>query len=377
MKSESVHVDDELEPFREEEGELSCGTYKTFISLNGMNTLLFPLTIFTFFVAEAFNTVFFRFLAGYEDVRDGVNEMFGDNVRLFMGILAIILLQLFLFLLIKYFLIQIVISKSNERLHEEMVQGILRSPSSYFDLTNIGNLTNKFSNDLGVLDTSLPYVVLDSLEGPIIALVMLGNIVAINFFFIIPGLINVALLVFLFLVCNKSIINAKQLDLKMKGPVFSTVNETISGLVQIRLFHRRKSLLQEFASKVNDSFKSSINFLVCSRAFGVYVSYFSLVILMIGLIMGIRNIETNESSLSSSSLAGLYGITVVFLLAINDNLQWSLRQANEMESNMVSAERCFVLRNLESEKDLRNEFDRNNKIRRLYGSKSGKSKKSL
>ena len=75
---------------------------------------------------------------------------------------------------------------------------------------------------------------------------------------------------------------------------------------------------------------------------------------MVRLIMGMINIQTDESSLSSSSLAGLYGITVVFLLSINDNLQWSLRQANEMESNMVSAERSFVLKDLPSEKHLRN-----------------------
>lgn len=287
-------------------------------------------------------------------MRNGVNEIFGDNLQMFMGILAIILLQLFVFLIIKYFLIQMVIILSNDKLHKDMIQGILRSPSSYFDITNIGNLTNKFSNDLGILDTSLPYVVLDSLEGPIIALVMLGNIVSINIYFIIPGVINIGLLVILFCVCNKSIINAKQLDLEMKDPVFSTVNETISGLVQIKVFQRRKTLLKEFAKIVNNSFRSSINFLVCSRAFGVYVSYFSLVILMVGLIMGILNIQTDESSLSSSSLAGLYGITVVFLLSINDNLQWSLRQANEMESNMVSAERSFVLKDLPSEKHLRN-----------------------
>ena len=33
-----------------------------------------------------------------------------------------------------------------------MVHGIIRSPSSYFDITPSGRLNNRFSNDLGLMD---------------------------------------------------------------------------------------------------------------------------------------------------------------------------------------------------------------------------------
>ena len=90
-----------------------------------------------------------------------------------------------------------------------MIKGLIRCPSSYFDVTPTGQLTNKFSNDLGMLDTGLGFVALDSLEGPIISLVMMGNIFAINPFFIIPGVINIVFLLLFFTFSNESIINAK------------------------------------------------------------------------------------------------------------------------------------------------------------------------
>jgi hypothetical protein len=44
-----------------------------------------------------------------------------------------------------------------------MIHGLVRSPSYYFDITPTGRLNNKFSNDLGVLDGMLPFVLVDAL----------------------------------------------------------------------------------------------------------------------------------------------------------------------------------------------------------------------
>jgi hypothetical protein len=48
-----------------------------------------------------------------------------------------------------------------------MIHGLVRSPSSYFDTTPTGRLNNKFSNDLGIMDSSLQFVLIDAIEGPI------------------------------------------------------------------------------------------------------------------------------------------------------------------------------------------------------------------
>ena len=86
-----------------------------------------------------------------------------------------------------------------------MIKGLVRSPSSYFDITPTGRLTNKFSNDLGILDTLLGFIAIDALEGPIFIVVSMVNIFIIDLFFMIPGIINLVCLIVFFLFCNQLI----------------------------------------------------------------------------------------------------------------------------------------------------------------------------
>ena len=47
-----------------------------------------------------------------------------------------------------------------------MIDGILKSHSGFFDTTPSGELINKFSSDLSILDNNLFFTLIDSIEGP-------------------------------------------------------------------------------------------------------------------------------------------------------------------------------------------------------------------
>ena len=64
---------------------------------------------------------------------------------------------------LKTFLTEIVVLQSSERVHEDMVMGVVRSPLSYFDVTPSGQITNKFSNDLGILDNEVAFTLVNVL----------------------------------------------------------------------------------------------------------------------------------------------------------------------------------------------------------------------
>jgi ABC-type multidrug transport system fused ATPase/permease subunit len=125
-----------------------------------------------------------------------------------------------------------------------MIHGLVRSPSSYFDITPTGRLNNKFSNDLGILDSSLQFLLVDAIEGPLIMIILVINVFTINYYFIIPGAINILIVIFFFVYCKTAIINIKQLDLKLKSPLFDMVQEMLSGLIGIKIYHRRLGLLK-------------------------------------------------------------------------------------------------------------------------------------
>lgn len=102
----------------------------------------------------------------------------------------------------------------------------------------------------------------------------------------------------------------------------------ISGLVQIKIYNRRYQLLQEFAQRINNSLRANICFWNLSRAFGSNINYVSVIIMWIGWIIGIIFVKPET--------AGLYGVSVVFLIQVSDYLQWFLRQIISLESLVVS-----------------------------------------
>lgn len=69
----------------------------------------------------------------------------------------------FVLSLIKYFLLYFGVLNINQAIHTDMINGITRSPCSYFDIKSSGQLHNKFSNDLGIMDNVLTNVLSDSI----------------------------------------------------------------------------------------------------------------------------------------------------------------------------------------------------------------------
>ena len=101
-----------------------------------------------------------------------------------------------------------------------MINAIVRSPGSFFDITPSGLLTNKFSNDLGIIDNILILAMIDGLEGPISLLSAIVNICQIDLFILIPASVVLLLALALFFYSRPVIIGSKQLDLQNKSPIY-------------------------------------------------------------------------------------------------------------------------------------------------------------
>ena len=80
-----------------------------------------------------------------------------------------------------------------------MIYGLVRSPSYYFDIIPSGKLNNKFSNDLGIMDNMLAFVLTDSIQGPIVSMVLIANVFSINQYFLIPGFIDIIFIIIFFI----------------------------------------------------------------------------------------------------------------------------------------------------------------------------------
>lgn len=226
----------------------------------------------------------------------------------------------------------------------------MRSPGSFFDSTPSGILVNKFSNDLGVIDNSLVFACIDALEGPIIILVAIVNMAQINFWILIPAGVILVIAIMFFWYARPVISGCKQLDLQNKNPIFHFYGETISGLVQIRVYNQRLPKLQQFSHIINRSSKASICFDMVSRGFGFYSTIGSIALMFFAMILGVVSLREETRT--------LYGVTVIYLITICDLFQWILRQIITAESLMVSAQRILEFEHFQKENELRTPYDR-------------------
>jgi ATP-binding cassette, subfamily C (CFTR/MRP), member 4 len=249
---------------------VNCSTYIEYFFADKINYLLVPIALILFVVTEVAVLIYLRFLGQYEKVQAGISSTFGGDFGLFWGILILLVAVHFILLAVKYFLINMSLVKSNTQIHERMIEAMLRSPLDFYSKTPLGVLTNKFTTDLGVLDNSLVVSLIDAIEGPILIIVAFVNMIEIDRYFAIPAGVLTVLSLLFFFYARPAIVACKQLDLKNKGPIFHAYNETVSGLILIRLLKLREARVQEFAEIINRSIKSSIAFDIVSRGFGFY-----------------------------------------------------------------------------------------------------------
>ena len=181
------------------------------------------------------------------------------------------------------------------------------------------------------------------MEMPLIMIVMAVNIFQINPIFIVVAVLDIIFMVLYFWYCKRPTLTSKELDLKSKTPLFNSLNEMAAGLVSLRIYHQKANDLKKFAKRVNQSFQANISFWFVSRIFGLYLSYVSNLIVLFGLLLGLYWLSRDDGT-----DIGLYGVSAVFLIQINDLTQWFLRQLLSFESLMVSAERSFKITKLQS-----------------------------
>lgn len=199
-----------------------------------------------FLFSETIAAVFYRILADFDKVKNGTSSLFGDNIGSFWSSIVLLVFLYFVMVTIKYFALGTSILIAGKNIHEKMVEAIVRSPGSFFDSTPSGTIINKFSNDLGVIDHSLFFSFMYSLEGLAIFFVSAINLCQINPIMIFPILVIMTAAILLFAYARPAIIKCKDLDLQNKSPIFHKSGELINGLIQIRIHEQRLSQIRSF-----------------------------------------------------------------------------------------------------------------------------------
>ncbi|KAJ5898747.1 hypothetical protein N7495_003491 [Penicillium taxi] len=248
-----------------------------------------------------------------------------------------------------YHYIMIFTPLSSIRLHERLLKTVMHAPLTFFTSVDIGTITNRFSQDMTLIDHDLPYSAADFVVSFFIGLmsVVLMCTSARYFAVVMPP-------VFLFMwVLQKFYLRTSRqmriLDLEAKSPLFSQFIESLSGLVTIRAMGWAAVFKDQNLDLLDTSQKPFYLLFCIQRWLELALD------LMVAVLGGILMIIVVK--LRGEVGAGYVGLAILNVITFSQSLSQILRMWAQLETSMgaVARVRDFVANTASEHKKSRND----------------------
>ena len=234
--------------------------------------------------------------------------------------------------------------RASRKLHDGLLQGIMRSPMSFFDQTPLGRITNRISKDIYTVDKTLPGV-FDSFLGclfSVLATIIVILIAMPLFIVILIPLTAYYLYEQRFYVHSSREI--KRLDSISRSPIYANFGETLDGTAVIRAYEAQKRFIEKNNELLDVNQRAYFIISSANCWLGIRLEFAGTVI--IGAAMLLSVIGKNPTNFAFTSMAAL---AISYSLDTTQSLNWLVRMATDMETQIVAVERIEEYTNLPSE----------------------------
>jgi len=226
------------------------------------------------------------------------------------------------------------------KLHSDLVQAVVKAPFHFFLRTDIGTIANHFSQDMNLIDMTLPSQALQFTSGlawclvQLIVLCVLGKTLSA----VVPVLVLV-----LFAIQRYYLRTSRQLrmlDIEAKAPLYAHFIDTIRGIETIRAFGWCSSFSETLATALDLS----------QRPFYMLFCVQQWLTLVLDLVSGGLAVTLVALALSLSGGSGLgmspgaLGVALVLTLQFNGLLNQTIQAWTKIETSIgaVARVRRFV-----------------------------------
>ncbi|KAM9835950.1 ATP-binding cassette sub-family C member 4-like [Aulostomus maculatus] len=264
-----------------------------------------------------------------------------QHLEFYLGIYGGLTAAVIIFGFMRNLLLFNVLVRCAQALHNRMFTSILRTPVRFFDINPIGRVLNRFSKDIGQLDSNMPWTFVDFIQ---VFLQILGVIAVASS--VIPWiLVPVLPLLLIFLYLRRYFLHTsrdiKRLESTTRSPVFSHLSSSLQGLWTIRAFGAEERFQEAFDAHQDLHSEAWFLFLTTSRWFAVRLD---------GICSIFVTVTTFGCLLLRDQLdAGSVGLALTYSVTLMGMFQWGVRQSAEVENMMTSVERVVEYTELESE----------------------------
>lgn len=217
------------------------------------------------------------------------------------------------------------------RLHDEMLNRILRSPMSFFDTTPTGRIVNRFSKDIDEVDIMLPMHFKDVLN-------QFFNVLGVIFVlaFVNPAILAavVPLTGFFILTQNFYLRTSRQLKRLLsinRSPINSHLDDTLSGAATIRAFGFQDQFEDENEEKLDELQKSQYPEIISNSWLFLRLQLIGIILVVATSLIVVFTRDTIDS--------GLVGLSLSYAMSCQIDIYMLVRFCADLEKSVVSVER--------------------------------------
>lgn len=329
----SIYVNEENEVIK-----VNYNSFKKYFFCDGNNYKWIILAFLLFILGEIIRFMLLRIF--------GLGSIDG---KVALALFYLFLVFYLLISIIKYEVFMEPLLRSNTLLHNKVIISISRAYIHFFDINPVGRILNRFTNDLGIIDSLLLITMRDNLEFLMSYVIFIMTVFYTCYYLIFPALALIIFYLYLYHYFKQIISETKKMDLLSKGPIFSFFASTISGLLTIKTYQQIDKFKQKYCKIIEENAKNSLNFWAITRIYSFFLELFGIIFSFFGMVILILfSRYINDIGLISQSM-----ITLIFMTEI---IQYTFTLLINSEMMMNSTVRLFNYSKIEDEN---NDFSSN------------------
>ncbi|EJD45804.1 ABC transporter [Auricularia subglabra TFB-10046 SS5] len=231
---------------------------------------------------------------------------------------------------------------ASQSLHKAAVERILHAPMSFFDTTPLGRIMNRFSKDVDTVDNMLGEAMRMFLAtfANIVGAVVLVSII-LPWFLIAIFVVSVVYW-YAALFYRSSARELKRLDSLLRSSLYAHFGESLTGLATLRAYAATDRFKEENRRRLDIENRAYWLTVANQRWLGIRLDGLGILLTFIVAILGVAA----RFSISPSQT----GVTLSYILLVQQAFGWMVRQSAEVENDMNGTERIlYYAQNVEQE----------------------------
>ncbi|KAF9179056.1 Canalicular multispecific organic anion transporter 2 [Haplosporangium sp. Z 767] len=254
------------------------------------------------------------------------------SVGYYMGIYAVLVIICMLLIVWTSYTTMVSAGvRASKRLHNNLLNNVLRLPMSFFDTTPVGRLLNRFSSDCFTIDELIPWGFHDmifcfaSVFGSIIVIAVTTPI----FLVIVPPIMVVYYFLQSYYIAASRAF--KRIESVTKSPMYQHFSETLSGLSTIRGMQCSERFIEDNACKSDQASNAHFVWAVGSRWLNARLEALGSIIVLAASLFAVLGRNTIQPS--------MVGLSLSYALNITQDITWMVKCMCDTQFQMVAVER--------------------------------------